>query len=153
MAVHNNFEKGLFRDKNKSSPKAIITSSNACKLYLFRCEILLSGKWIFLTVICYFILCFFFCIFREKTTCRRKWFLGLALVLVFSVYIICYCIGGNRYVHLTVFPKKPWFLRGCNSRLLKTLWEKEKLLVTSYFSSSHSVFHHFGVLLPFLFKN
>ena len=28
-----------------------------------------------------------------------------------------------------------------NRRLLKTLWEKEKLLVTSYFSFSHNVFY------------
>ena len=28
---------------------------------------------------------------------------------------------------LNPFPKKPWFLHVCNSSLLKTLWEKEKL--------------------------
>ena len=28
----------------------------------------------------------------------------------------------------------PWFLRVCSTSLLKTLWEKEKLLVTSNFS-------------------
>ena len=39
------------------------------------------------------------------------------------------------------FPNKPWFLRVCSTRLLKTLWEKEKLLVTSNFSFSHSVFY------------
>ena len=38
------------------------------------------------------------------------------------------------------FSKKPWFLRVCSTRLLKTLLEKEKLLVTSNFSFSHSVF-------------
>ena len=31
----------------------------------------------------------------------------------------------------------------------KTLWEKEKLLVTSNFSLSHSVFYTFGNFLPF----
>ena len=31
------------------------------------------------------------------------------------------------------FPNKPWFLRFCIRRLLKTLWEKEKLLVISNF--------------------
>ena len=41
------------------------------------------------------------------------------------------------------FPKKPWFLRVCSTSLLKTLWEKEKLLITSNFSFSHSVFSHF----------
>ena len=38
------------------------------------------------------------------------------------------------------FQDKPWFLCACSRSLLKTLWEKEKLLVTSKFSFSHSVF-------------
>ena len=38
------------------------------------------------------------------------------------------------------FPNKPWFLRVCSTSLLKTLWKKEKLLVTSNFSFPHSVF-------------
>ena len=41
------------------------------------------------------------------------------------------------------FPNKPWFLRVCPTSFLKTLWEKEKLLVTSNFSFSHSVFYPF----------
>ena len=41
------------------------------------------------------------------------------------------------------FPNKPWFLRVCSTGLLKTLWEKEKLLATSNFSFSHSVFLSF----------
>ena len=44
------------------------------------------------------------------------------------------------------FPNKPRFLRVCNTSLLKTLREKEKLLVTSNFSFSHSVFYPFGEL-------
>ena len=32
------------------------------------------------------------------------------------------------------FPNKPQFLRVCSTSLLKTLWEKEKLLLTSNFS-------------------
>ena len=42
------------------------------------------------------------------------------------------------------FPNKPWFLRVCSTSLLKTLREKEKLLVTSNFSFSHSVFFQLG---------
>ena len=38
------------------------------------------------------------------------------------------------------FPNKPWFLRVSITSPLKTLWEKEKLLVTSNFSFSHSCF-------------
>ena len=42
------------------------------------------------------------------------------------------------------FPKKPCFLGVCCTNLLKTLWEKEKLLITSNFSFSHSVFYPFS---------
>ena len=44
------------------------------------------------------------------------------------------------------FPNKPWILRVCSRCLLKTLWEKEKLHVTSNFSFSHSVFYSVGEL-------
>ena len=45
-----------------------------------------------------------------------------------------------HYLTINSFQKKPLFLRVCISSLLKTLWEKEKLLVTSNFSFSHSIF-------------
>ena len=41
---------------------------------------------------------------------------------------------------LNPFPNKPWFSRVCSTSLLKTLWEKEKLLLTSNFSFFRSVF-------------
>ena len=44
------------------------------------------------------------------------------------------------------FPNKPWFLSVCSTGLLKTLWEKEKLLLTSDFTFSHSVFYQYGEL-------
>ena len=50
------------------------------------------------------------------------------------------------------FPNKPWFLRVCTLSLFKTLWEKEKLLVTSNFSFSHSVFYRFGELSVIIIK-
>ena len=57
------------------------------------------------------------------------------------------------YQHFLLFPQcynpslnKPWFLRVCYTSLLKTLREKEKLLITSNFSFSHSVFYPFGEL-------
>ena len=50
------------------------------------------------------------------------------------------------------FPNKPWFLRVCSTSLLKTLREKEKLLVTSNFSFSHNVFYPF-VELSAIFIN
>ena len=42
-------------------------------------------------------------------------------------------------VKFNSFPS-PFFKHVCSRRLLKTLWEKEKLLKTSSFSSFHSVF-------------
>ena len=50
------------------------------------------------------------------------------------------------------FPNKPWFLRVCSRSLLKTLREKEKSLVTSNFSFSHSVFHPFWDLSAVFIK-
>ena len=41
------------------------------------------------------------------------------------------------------FPNKPLFLRVCSTSLLKTLWEKEKLLIMSNFSFLHDVFYPF----------
>ena len=54
---------------------------------------------------------------------------------------------------LNPFPNKPWFLRVCSTSLLKTLWEKEKLLITSNFSFSHSVFYLFRTLSAIFIKN
>ena len=50
------------------------------------------------------------------------------------------------------FPNKPWFLRVCNPSVLKTQWEKEKLLVTSNFSFFHSVFYPLGELSAIFIK-
>ena len=46
------------------------------------------------------------------------------------------------------FPNKPCILRVCSTSLLKTLWEKEQLLVTSNFSFSRSVFYLFREVFP-----
>ena len=50
------------------------------------------------------------------------------------------------------FPNKPWFLHVWITSLLKTLWEKEKLLVTSNFSFYRSVFYPFGELTAVFIK-
>ena len=42
------------------------------------------------------------------------------------------------------FQNKPLFLLVCRIGLLKTLWKKEKLLLTSKVPFSHSVFYPFG---------
>ena len=56
------------------------------------------------------------------------------------------------YSGINPFPNKPWFLRVCSTSLLKTLWEKEKLLVMSNFSFSHSVFYPFEELSAIFIK-
>ena len=48
------------------------------------------------------------------------------------------CVGKGLKVNL--FPNKPWFLLVCITSLLKTLWEKEKLLVNVNFSPFPTVF-------------
>ena len=53
---------------------------------------------------------------------------------------------------LNPFPNKPWFLSASSTSLLKTLWEKEKLLVMSNFSFSRSVFYQFGELSAIFIK-
>ena len=53
---------------------------------------------------------------------------------------------------LNPIPNKPWFSRVCSTGLLKTLWEKEKLLVTSNFFFAHSVFYPFGGLAAIFIK-
>ena len=54
--------------------------------------------------------------------------------------------------NLNPFLLKPWFLHVCSISLLKTPWEKEKLLVTSNFSFSHCVFYHFRELTAIFIK-
>ena len=54
-------------------------------------------------------------------------------------------IGNNnsfaKQQNVNPFPNKPWFLHVCRTSLMKTLLEKEKLLMTSKFSVSHSIFY------------
>ena len=50
------------------------------------------------------------------------------------------------------FCNKPWSLRVCGTSHLKTLCKKEKLLVKSNFSFSHSVFHLFRELSAIFIK-
>ena len=50
-------------------------------------------------------------------------------------------LGSSVFFPLNPFPNKPWFICVCSTSLLKTLWEKKKLLVTSNFFFSHCVFY------------
>ena len=57
-------------------------------------------------------------------------------------------LGAALKHHSLIFslPNKPWYLRVSSTSLLKTLREKEKLLVTSNFFFSNCVFYPFGEL-------
>ena len=50
------------------------------------------------------------------------------------------------------FPHNDTFWRPWETSLLKTLWEKKKLLILSNFSFSHSVFYLFGLLSSIFVK-
>ena len=63
---------------------------------------------------------------------------------------VAWYLTSRRWVN--PFPNKLWFLHVCSKCLLQPLWEKEKLLVTSNFSFSHSVFYPFGELSTIFIK-
>ena len=75
--------------------------------------------------------------------------IGNSWYIMISLLILKRKQGHNSLNH---FPSKPWFLRVCSLSLLKTLWEKEKLLVTSNFSFSHNVFYPFEKLAAIFIK-
>ena len=54
---------------------------------------------------------------------------------------------------LTLSQTSPGFFSVCSKHVLKTLWEKEKLLVASNFSYSHRVFYPLGELCAFFIKS
>ena len=58
----------------------------------------------------------------------------------------------NTLISVNPFPNKPWFLHVCSTNVLKTLWEKVKLLVTSNFTFFHSVLCPFGELFAIFIK-
>ena len=52
----------------------------------------------------------------------------------------------RKLYYINSFQNKPWFLHVCSASLLKILWKKEKLLVTSNFSFFHCVLYTFREL-------
>ena len=67
-----------------------------------------------------------------------------------------FCLSCNGLKLLTTnslpLPSKPRFLCFCKTCVLKILWVKEKLLVTSNFSCSHCVFYPFRELSAMFIK-
>ena len=76
--------------------------------------------------------------------------MGNKLNAMFNFYFRCFL--PTIVDQFNPFPNKPWFLRLCSRSRLKTLWEKEKLLVTSNFYYSHSVFCPFRKVSAMLIK-
>ena len=86
------------------------------------------------------------------------WNLSIISHLIFPQCFFFFISGAKSknilrgYVAFNLSLNKPCFLRVCSTSLLKTLWEKEELLMTSNFSFSQSVFHTFGDLFSILIK-
>ena len=85
--------------------------------------------------------------------------IAIATRLLFSRTVMCkssqwlvknYKVRSSLLIN--PFQNNSWLLRVYNTGLLKTLWEKEKLLVTSNFSFSRSVFYPFGELSAIFIK-
>ena len=89
----------------------------------------------------------------ENIARKRRTFVRVEIKIFLSLFGLLWI----RTVHsfellVNPFPSKPLFSRVCSTSLLKTLWEKEKLLTTSNFSFSLSVFYPFGELSTILIK-
>ena len=79
---------------------------------------------------------------------KTLWEKEKMLVKIFCLFSAMFSTLWERYtlwffLRFNPMPNKHLFLRVSRRGLLKTLWEKEKLLVTSNFSFSHSVFPSF----------
>ena len=75
------------------------------------------------------------------------------LIATFSVICSFFEFWTVSKWSISPFPNKPWFFTIYNISLLKTMREKEKLLITSNFSSSHSVFYRSGELSAIFIKS
>ena len=78
----------------------------------------------------------------QNLSCGKGLMSCLQTVEVCTSLTFCHLLT----LSLNPFPNKPLFLRVCSKCLLKTMWEKEKLLVTSNFSFFHIVFYPSGKL-------
>ena len=62
-------------------------------------------------------------------------------LITFSPFSTCFQTPSfHKKVTFNPFPNKPWFIRVCHTSLLKTLWEKEKLLKKRAISPFPTVF-------------
>ena len=70
---------------------------------------------------------------------------AMSRAALFCVHLVCVLL-------VYPIPNKPLVLHVCRKNLLKTLWEKEKLLIKSNFFFSNSVFYPFGELTTIFIK-
>ena len=61
----------------------------------------------------------------------------------YSVFQSFLFLGLSKVLRVSPFSNKPWLLCVCNTSLLKTLWNNQKLLIMRTFSFCHSVFYPF----------
>ena len=100
--------------------------------------------------------CFFLFLPRDMPICM-VYILSTLVWKMMVTHMVCFFLTVMHRVcflsFYTPFPNKPWFFHLCSTSLLKTLQEKEKLLVLSNFSFSHSVFYPFGKLSAIFIKS
>ena len=77
---------------------------------------------------------------------------GLAVISTCLLFVVLQKLLKLKTSVDNKFPKQALVLLVYRISLLKTLWEKEKLLVTSNFFFSHSVFLAFGELFAIFIK-
>ena len=75
-----------------------------------------------------------------------------AIIIVYPTHAKFLVDMSTTLLCVNPFPDKSWSLCVCSTILLKTMWEKEKLLVMSNFSFSHNVFYPFGEIFPIFIK-
>ena len=93
---------------------------------------------------------------------KKHFWMTVIKIRLYRKFILSLChppctsitkLNKQIHVYFNPLPNKPWFLHVPSTNLLKTLWEKEKLLVMSNFSFSHSVFYtsdeQFAILINF----
>ena len=83
---------------------------------------------------------------------RRSWFDYLPTMKICAFADQFLSFFSNSFYKLTLSQTSPGFLCVCRASLLKTQWEKDKLLVTSNLSFFHSVFYPFGKLSAIFVK-
>ena len=76
----------------------------------------------------------------------------LSFVKSYLLKSLLHNVSRRKTIGLTLSLTSPGFYGSAVQVFLKTLWEKEKLLVTSNFSFSHSVFYPFRELSAIFIK-